>query len=113
MFFSKKDNEKIAQLEKKLLRMEQIANSLNNEMLVMTLNEAGVITGQNSNSANELGYSRDQVQGKKLLDFVPEKARGSKHFSSLKSAIEKREHWVGAVLAEKGTFPERCEGQRN
>ena len=45
MFFSKKDNEKIAQLEKKLLRMEQIANSLNNEMLVMTLNEAGVITG--------------------------------------------------------------------
>ena len=97
MFFSKKDNEKIAQLEKKLLRMEQIANSLNNEMLVMTLNEAGVITGQNSNSANELGYSRDQVQGKKLLDFVPEKARGSKHFSSLKSAIEKREHWVGAV----------------
>ena len=97
MFFSKKHEQKIAQLEKKLSRMDQITSSLNKEMLVMTLNEAGIITGQNSNSANELGYSRDQVQGKKLLDFVPEKARGSKHFSSLKSAIEKREHWVGAV----------------
>ena len=97
MFFSKKHEQKIARLEKKLSRMDQITSSLNKEMLVMTLNEAGIITGQNSNSANELGYSRDQVQGKKLLDFVPEKARGSKHFSSLKSAIEKREHWVGAV----------------
>ncbi|WP_425439938.1 hypothetical protein [Pseudomonas abyssi] len=36
---------KIAQLEKKLFRLEQVADSLNREMLVMTLDEAGVITG--------------------------------------------------------------------
>ena len=101
MFFSKKHEQKIAQLEKKLSRMDQITSSLNKEMLVMTLDGAGVITGQNSNAANELGYNLEQVQGNKLLDFVPEKARGSKHFSSLKSAIEKRQHWVGAVQFQR------------
>jgi len=45
MFFSRKHEEKIAQLEKKLFRLEQVADSLNREMLVMTLDEAGVITG--------------------------------------------------------------------
>ena len=67
MFFSRKHEEKIAQLEKKLFRLEQVADSLNREMLVMTLDEAGVITGQNSNSANELGYSqagRDEFQNR-------------------------------------------------
>ena len=89
MFFSRKHEEKIAQLEKKLFRLEQVADSLNREMLVMTLDEAGVITGQNSNSANELGYSQDRVSGRKLLDFVPENARSPPHFKSLKAALEK------------------------
>lgn len=101
MFFSKKHEQKIAQLEKKLSRMDQITSSLNKEMLVMTLDQSGVITGQNNNSANELGYNLEQVQGNKLLDFVPEKARGSKHFQNLKAAIEKRQHWVGAVQFQR------------
>jgi methyl-accepting chemotaxis protein len=101
MFFSKKHEQKIAQLEKKLSRMDQITSSLNKEMLVMTLDGSGVITGQNSNAANELGYNLEQVQGNKLLDFVPEQARGSKHFQSLKTAIEKGEHWVGAVQFQR------------
>lgn len=101
MFFSKKHEQKIAQLEKKLSRMDQITSSLNKEMLVMTLDGSGVITGQNSNAANELGYNLEQVQSNKLLDFVPEQARGSKHFQSLKTAIEKGEHWVGAVQFQR------------
>jgi|GEM_PF-5375628 len=101
MFFSKKSEEKIAQLEKKLFRMDQVTDSLNKEMLVMTLNEAGVITAQNSNSADELGYPLDRVTGKKLLDFVPDKARNTPHFKSLKTALEKKEHWVGAIQFQR------------
>ncbi|RGP54562.1 chemotaxis protein [Pseudomonas abyssi] len=101
MFFSRKHEEKIAQLEKKLFRLEQVADSLNREMLVMTLDEAGVITGQNSNSANELGYSQDRVSGRKLLDFVPENARSTPHFKSLKAALENKEHWVGAIQFQR------------
>lgn len=56
MFFSKKHEAKIAQLEKKLFSLEQVADSLNKEMLVMSLDESGGITGQNSNSATERGY---------------------------------------------------------
>ncbi len=101
MFFGRKLEQKIAKLEKKLFRMDQINNSLNEEMLVMTLDGGGTITGQNTNSAQELGYTEDAVTGKKLLDFVPQNARTSKHYKDLKSAIERREHWVGAIQFQR------------
>jgi len=97
MFFNKSLKQKIERLESKLFKLDQVKASLDREMLVMTIDESGAITGQNGNSESELGYPSDAIIGKKLLEFVPENARDTQHFTGLKNALNKREHWVGAI----------------
>ena len=97
MFFKKSSSADIAKIESQLFKLHQVRKSLDSEMLVMVLDPSGYITSQNSNTADELGYSDDEITGKKLLDFVPEKVRNTSHFASLKTALEERKHWVGAI----------------
>lgn len=100
MFFNKHLKQKISTLQKKILRFQQVKDSLDTDMLVVTLNESGNITWQNANSAKELGYTEEKIVNKKLLDFVPGKARDTKHYHALKKAIEQKKHWVGAIQFE-------------
>lgn len=97
MFFNKSLNAQITELKSKLFRLVQVKKSLDEEMLVLTIDKAGLITSQNKNFANELGYSDQQLLGKNLLSFVPANAKQTAHFNSLKHALTKREHWVGAL----------------
>jgi len=55
MFFDKHLKQKISTLQKKILRFQQVKDSLDTDMLVLTLNESGTVTWQNANSAKELG----------------------------------------------------------
>jgi methyl-accepting chemotaxis protein len=97
MFFNKTLKSENAELKSKLFKQEQVKKSLDEEMLVLIIDKTGLVTAQNKNFADELGYSDQQLIGKKLLDFVPSNARDTGHFKSLKKAIEQREHWVGAL----------------
>lgn len=97
MFFNKTLKSESAELKSKLFKQEQVKKSLDEEMLVLIIDKTGLVTAQNKNFTDELGYSDQQLIGKKLLDFVPSNARDTGHFKSLKKAIEQREHWVGAL----------------
>lgn len=97
MFFNKSLNSKITELKSKLFRLVQVKKSLDEEMLVLTMDKAGLITSQNKNFADELGYSDQQLLGKSLLNFVPANAKQTAHFNGLKHALTQREHWVGAL----------------
>ncbi|CAM4257299.1 methyl-accepting chemotaxis protein [Pseudoalteromonas ostreae] len=97
MFFNKSLNSQITELKSKLFRLIQVKKSLDEEMLVLTMDKTGLITSQNKNFVNELGYSDQQLLGKKLLSFVPDNAKQTAHFNSLKNALAQREHWVGAL----------------
>lgn len=80
-----------------MYKLKQVRKSLDAEMLVLIIDGSGTITAQNQNTADELGYSDKEIKGRKLLECVPENARDTPHFASLKSALENREHWVGAI----------------
>lgn len=101
MFFNsavKKENEK---LQRQLHRWEQVLNSLNKEMLTLTLNPAGEITAANRLFADELGIGAQSLIGKHLLDLVPNDSYDTNHFKQLKQALSSGEHWTGALEATK------------
>ena len=97
MFFNTSLKRENAKLKSQLFRLEQVKKSLDEEMLVLLIDKTGLITAQNKNFADELGYSDQQLIGNKLLDFVPSNARQTGHFQSLKDALKQCEHWAGAL----------------
>ena len=97
MFFNNTIKSENAKLKSQLFVQNQVRKSLDEEMLVLIIDKTGLISSQNKNFANELGYPDQQLIGKKLLDFVPSNARQTGHFKSLKKALEKHEHWAGAL----------------
>ncbi|CAM3843951.1 MULTISPECIES: methyl-accepting chemotaxis protein [Pseudoalteromonas] len=97
MFFNKSLSPQITELKSKLFRLTQVKKSLDEEMLVLTIDKTGRIITQNDNFKHELGYAQSQLIGKSLLSFVPDNAKQTAHFIGLKNALEQHEHWVGAL----------------
>ncbi|TMN71669.1 chemotaxis protein [Pseudoalteromonas sp. S1727] len=97
MFFNKSLRPQITELKSKLFRLTQVKKSLDEEMLVLTIDKTGRIITQNDNFKHELGYAQSQLIGKSLLSFVPDNAKQTAHFIGLKNALEQHEHWVGAL----------------
>lgn len=97
MFFNRALQRQIDDMKSQLFRQQQVKKSLDEEMLVLEIDGTGRISHQNTNFELALGYSHGQLINKELFNFVPDNARNTVHFKGLKNAIEKQEHWVGAL----------------
>lgn len=97
MFFNRALQRQIDDMKSQLFRQQQVKKSLDEEMLVLEVDGTGKISHQNTNFELALGYSHGQLINQELFNFVPDNARSTAHFKGLKSAIEKQEHWVGAL----------------
>ncbi|MBE4587345.1 chemotaxis protein [Vibrio navarrensis] len=106
MFFNKSLQRENQELKERLYSLEQINESLNNDMLRMTLDPQGKVIDINANFEQELGIKLANISGKHLTNLVPKHARATPHYTRMKSAIEKREHWNGALQIEKGNHQE-------
>ncbi len=102
MFFNKSLQKENQQLKNELYSLQQIGESLDTDMIRLTLDQNGKVTSVNSNFENELGISLSQVAETNLADLVPQKARDTRHFQNLKNAITQKKHWNGAVQIDKG-----------
>ena len=100
--FNKRLKEELSVLAEKLSSHEQVLDSLDSEMLMLTLDPQGRITYANGNFERELGYRADQVSGHALVDLVPGDARGTEHFNRMKGAIQSGGHWAGALQLQRG-----------
>ncbi|WP_158135260.1 methyl-accepting chemotaxis protein [Vibrio navarrensis] len=106
MFFNKSLQRENQQLREKLYSLEQVSESLNNDMLRITLDPQGKVIAVNANFEQELGIKFEKISGVHLTQLVPKSARNTQHYTRMKSAIEKREHWNGALQIEKGNHQE-------
>lgn len=97
MFKNRSLHIQIAELKSQLFRKKQVKDSLDKEMLVLVMDGSGLITDLNELFESELGYSKEQLMNKPLVDFIPKNARGTGHFKLLKKALEQKKSWVGAV----------------
>lgn len=99
---NKRLKEQLAQAMEKLSVLEQITNSLNSEMLVLTLDGQARVVTANENFLREMGYQATDLEGRLLFDLVPTDATHTDHFNRMKAAIHAGQHWVGALQVRRG-----------
>ncbi len=102
MFFNKSLQHENQQLKNELYSLQQIGESLNTDMITLTLNPNGKITAVNANFERELGIPLSKIAETSFTELVPHKARNTGHFQKLKNAIAQKKHWNGAVQVDKG-----------
>lgn len=102
IIFNKRLKEEIEQLKEELLSMQQVRESLDNEMLVLTLDSKGKITAANANFINDMLFQRNSPVGRELTDLVPQRARNTNHYKLMCNALTRSEHWAGALQITKG-----------
>lgn len=102
MFFNKSLQKENQQLRESLYSLEQVRDSLNEDMLRITLDTQGNVISANQRLQSELNVIAEKLVGKHLTELVPQKARNTPHFKRMKMAIESKEHWNGALQIEKG-----------
>lgn len=90
MFFNKSLQKENQELKEKLYPLEQVRESLDEDMLRLTLDPQGKIISTNANFEQELGIKFETISGSHLTSLVPEKAKKTKHFQKLKSALEQK-----------------------
>lgn len=98
--FNQHLNDEIRKLKEELSLHTQVKESLDQEMLVISLDPAGCITAVNENFKANFAVSDKHVIGHNLVDFVPDYARATDHYKKLVSAINELKHWAGAMQVE-------------
>ncbi len=102
MMFNKRLKHALSVANEQLSSLQQVQDSLDTEMLAMTLDPQGRILYANRNFEREMGYRAEQVIGRALVDLVPSQATGSEHFKRMKQAIQNGAHWAGALQLSRG-----------
>ncbi len=101
MFFNKSLQLENQRLREALYSLEQVRDSLDEDMMRISLDANGVVTSVNHRLQTELGLAAEKLVGKPLVELVPKKARTTQHFNRMKAAIETKQHWNGALQIEK------------
>ncbi|WP_222863962.1 methyl-accepting chemotaxis protein [Pigmentiphaga aceris] len=94
--------QEVETLKEELSSMLQVRESLDNEMLFISLDPQGKLVSANKNFEREMGHSADRLIGRELVDLVPSTERNTEHFERMRSAIREGKHWAGALQIERG-----------
>lgn len=99
----KQENER---LKEELSSLQQVRESLDSEMLAITLDANGKISAINAHFANDMQFKNVSPIGKSLVELVPQRAKNTQHFKLMSDALKKQEHWAGALQILKGNNEE-------
>ena len=99
--FNKSLKNEFKALKEELYSLNQVKESLDQEMLVIILSPEGVITSVNKKFIDELAFSKEAIIGRKISELVPVISRETTHYKGLLNSIKNASHWVGALEIEK------------
>lgn len=102
MFFSKSLQKENQQLKQELYSLTQVHQSLDQDMLMLSLNPEGNITSVNQNFVQQMNLTEHEVLAKHITELVPFKARNTAHFQRMKQAVLTQIFWNGAMQVSKG-----------
>ncbi|GAB7527791.1 PAS domain-containing methyl-accepting chemotaxis protein [Pseudomonas sp. 3A(2025)] len=95
--FNKRLKQELSELRESLSSMEQVRDSLESEMLVISLDPQGRIEWVNTNFEKELGYRASDLQGRALEDLMPAHVRPLEFATRVRTAISRAEHMSGVI----------------
>ena len=100
--FNKRLKQELSALREELSSLLQVKESLESEMLVLTLEPDGRIQSINQNFLDEMLYKSSDLVGRPLEDIVPAHVKSDEFHHRFKSALTRGEHFAGAVRLLRG-----------
>ena len=104
--FNTRLKQELAALREELSSLQQVKESLESEMLCLTLDVEGRVEWANDNFLQELVYSMSGLLGRPIEDLVPAHVRQDPFQLRFKNALMRGEHFVGAVRLTRGNGKE-------
>ncbi|WP_370881228.1 PAS domain-containing protein [Pseudomonas synxantha] len=104
--FNTRLKQELAALREDLSSLLQVKESLENEMLCLTLNAEGRVEWANANFLQELVYPLSEIVGRAIEDLVPAHVRQDEFQLRFKHALARGEHFAGTVRLLRGNGKE-------
>ncbi|PTR29143.1 methyl-accepting chemotaxis sensory transducer with Pas/Pac sensor [Pseudomonas sp. GV085] len=104
--FNKRLKQELSALREELSSLQQVKESLESEMLVLTLDSDGRVQSVNQNFLGEMHYKSGDLIGRHIDDFVPDHVKFDEFQQRFKHALTRGEHFAGAVRLLRGTGQE-------
>ncbi|AZE76526.1 Methyl-accepting chemotaxis sensor/transducer protein [Pseudomonas synxantha] len=104
--FNTRLKQELAALREDLSSLLQVKESLENEMLCLTLDAEGRVEWANANFLQELVYPPSEIVGRAIEDLVPAHVRQDEFQLRFKHALARGEHFAGAVRMMRGNGKE-------
>ena len=100
--FNKRLKQELAALREELSSLQQVRESLDSEMLVLSLGADGRIETANPNFTQEMRYANSSLVGRHIDELVPAHLKNDEHHRRFKTAMTRNEHFSGTVRLLRG-----------
>ena len=104
--FNTRLKQELAALREELSSLNQVKESLESEMLCLTLDAEGRVEWANANFLQELAYQNGQLLGRAIEDLEPAHVRRDEFQQRFKNALVRGEHFAGTVRLMRGNVQE-------
>ena len=104
--FNTRLKQELSALREELSSLQQVKESLESEMLCLTLDAEGQVEWANANFLQELAYQSGQLLGRAIDDLVPAHVRKDEFQQRFKNALVRGEHFAGTVRLMRGNGEE-------
>jgi methyl-accepting chemotaxis protein len=104
--FNKRLKQELSALREELSSLQQVKESLESEMLVLTLDRDGRVQSVNQNFLGEMHYKSNDLIGRHIDELVPDHLKNDEFQQRFKNALIRGEHFAGAVRLLRGTGAE-------
>ncbi|TVT80889.1 PAS domain S-box protein [Pseudomonas sp. H3(2019)] len=104
--FNKRLKQELSALREELSSLQQVKESLESEMLVLTLAPDGRVQSINQNFAQEMLYKGNDLIGRNIEEIVPAHVKTDEFHQRFKNALTRGEHFAGAVRLLRGNGEE-------
>ncbi|MDY0833284.1 PAS domain-containing methyl-accepting chemotaxis protein [Pseudomonas sp. SED1] len=100
--FNTRLKQELSALREELSSLQQVRESLESEMMALTLDPEGRIESVNAIFLQEMGYQGSQLQGRLIEDLVPAHVKQDAFQLRFKNALVRGEHFAGTVRLTRG-----------
>ncbi|MDI2591978.1 PAS domain-containing methyl-accepting chemotaxis protein [Pseudomonas sp. 681] len=104
--FNKRLKQELSALREELSSLQQVKESLESEMLVLTLDPTGRVQSVNPNFLGEMLYKSNDLIGRQIEDLVPAHVKADEFHRRFKNALSRGEHFAGTVRLLRGNGAE-------
>ena len=100
--FNKRLKQELSALREELSSLQQVKESLDSEMLVLSLDPDGRIETANHNFIQEMLYASTALLGRHIDELVPVHLKNDEHYRRFKTAMTSKAHFSGTVRLLRG-----------